>query len=124
MTVNGITAQKGSVFPGGGEGSFHNPALASVERSFEFAAHVLVPDSTCERDSSYGPTTVPSSVIQVTCGCEHNVPLKAAAPDMGSGSASGRKSKDERVEVKRISNCRNQVRRQRRRPDDSREAPI
>jgi hypothetical protein len=53
------------------------------------AARILVPSSTCERDSSYGPTTVPPSVIQVTYICERNALLKCAPvpPDRHSGLA-------------------------------------
>lgn len=37
-----------------------------------------MPSSTHKRDTCYGPTTIPSSVIQVTWSCEHNLPLKCA----------------------------------------------
>ena len=72
--VDWIAIQSCRVFPSGSEEDMHNsPALLSIERLFECTGHVRVPSSTSERDCSYGPTTTPSSVTEITDSRDHTL---------------------------------------------------
>jgi hypothetical protein len=67
MAVAGMTAQGWRIFPGGGEGNFHNSPLGILDvRQQTEAARVLAVSHGYRRGSSYGPTGTLTSVIQIT----------------------------------------------------------
>ncbi len=84
MAGDWITVQNWRILPSGSEEGLHNlPAvnLSNVwsnldRRSSSRAEQHLRLSSTFERDSSYGPTTISPSVIEITHSRDHTCTLE------------------------------------------------